>query len=360
MPRFGFLRSNGGSSKAKKTRAASYRAAEQEVYPKAAKEMALRIGANDKPVLVGPWLGDVNSELLYWTPFLRWLLGWGNIDSSRVWVLSRDGVRRWYAGVGDHYLELNDLAETPELGMSAGGRLEENSRYTPDPNDLPRSDLEILQKVMAETGLDDVELVHPSHMFHIFKPYRRGRSPISYAEHLTKYAPLRSGADDDPGLGLPANYVAIVFHASASFPLNKSNAAFVEDIVGRLSQNTDVVVLDPRQLLSDAQLIDIKGSYRVHIPAAPDLGVHTRILSRARMLVGTYGGFSYLGALLGINTIGLYSTEAFSLQDLALAQAVFRGEAYGNLSVMHAGLVDSLFDVLEPSISSADRAGGFQ
>ena len=28
--------------------------------------------ARSEPILVGPWLGEVGFELLYWIPFLRW------------------------------------------------------------------------------------------------------------------------------------------------------------------------------------------------------------------------------------------------------------------------------------------------
>ena len=30
------------------------------------------LASKPEPILVGPWLGEVGFELLYWIPFLRW------------------------------------------------------------------------------------------------------------------------------------------------------------------------------------------------------------------------------------------------------------------------------------------------
>ncbi len=31
------------------------------------------IAAGTRPIAVGPWLGEVGFELLYWVPFVRWV-----------------------------------------------------------------------------------------------------------------------------------------------------------------------------------------------------------------------------------------------------------------------------------------------
>ena len=43
------------------------------------------------PIVVGPWLGEVGFELLYWIPFLRWALAEAGIAADRVTVVSRGG-----------------------------------------------------------------------------------------------------------------------------------------------------------------------------------------------------------------------------------------------------------------------------
>ena len=44
---------------------------------------------------------------------------------------------------------------------------------------------------------------------------------------------------------------------------------------------------------------------------ADNLAVQTRAIAAARTLVGTYGGFSYLGPYLGVDSFAFYSEENF-------------------------------------------------
>jgi hypothetical protein len=75
-------------------------------FVEGAVEAARRGGA---PIFLGPWTGGVGHELLYWIPMLRWFRKTYAIDKSRVVVISRGGVRGWYAGVIGHYLDVFDL-----------------------------------------------------------------------------------------------------------------------------------------------------------------------------------------------------------------------------------------------------------
>ncbi|MGA8258774.1 MAG: hypothetical protein WB783_01020 [Arenicellales bacterium] len=323
-----------------------YTDAEQEAYAAAAREMALRIGANDKPVLVGPWQGCVSEELLYWIPFVRWLLEWGAIDPSRVWAISSGGARHWYGDVAGHYLELRDLykpGNPPESGVS---RFMEGGSNGQDQDDIPQSDLEIVERAMTDAGVDDIELVHPSHIFHIFKPYREARLPPSYVARLTRHRPLQTDRSGGAFAELPDDFIAVAFHGTGSFPRVDRNRKFVGELVRRLSQDAHVVVIDPLPGAADDQGFHVEASSRVYVPDAVfDLDAQTAIVSRARVLVGTHGGFSYLGALSGTSVIGLYSDPAFSLQHLALAQQVLRGDGYGNLSVTHVECIESLLSL---------------
>src|SRR5687767_6451751 len=65
---------------------------------------ALAAGSN--PIVVGPWTGEVGFEVLYWIPFLRWVLREANVARERVIACSRGGVDRWYADIGARYVEL--------------------------------------------------------------------------------------------------------------------------------------------------------------------------------------------------------------------------------------------------------------
>jgi hypothetical protein len=62
----------------------------------------------------------------------------------------------------------------------------------------------------------------------------------------------------------------------------------------------------------DLQVPGGMGVYRVDRLMTPEgnLDVQTRIISRARAFVGTYGGLAYLAPFYGVPVIGFYSNEA--------------------------------------------------
>ena len=74
-----------------------------------------RLGRGSRPILVGPWTGEVGFELIYWVPFVRWALGYAAIDRSRVIVCSRGGPQPWYEGLGDRYLDVLDVSTAEEF-----------------------------------------------------------------------------------------------------------------------------------------------------------------------------------------------------------------------------------------------------
>ena len=55
-----------------------------------------------------------------------------------------------------------------------------------------------------------------------------------------------------------------------------------------------------------------------------NLDVQTRVIARSKAFVGTYGGFSYLAPLLGVNTVAFFSDGAgFRIDHLEIAKRVF-------------------------------------
>jgi hypothetical protein len=79
---------------------------------------------------------------------------------------------------------------------------------------------------------------------------------------------------------------------------------------------------------------------------ATNLAIQTRVIAHADHLVATYGGFSYLGPLLGVQTLTFYSDAAgFRRDHLELAQRMFRdvaGASFMALRTSELGLFDTL------------------
>ena len=55
---------------------------------------------HDRPVIVGPWTGEVGFELIYWIPFVRWVVTHvRDCRASALVVVSRGGTAPWYGDV---------------------------------------------------------------------------------------------------------------------------------------------------------------------------------------------------------------------------------------------------------------------
>ena len=60
------------------------------------RELITAFGRSGRPVIAGPWLSETGFELLYWVPFVRWMVERARIDGDRLIVVTRGGARGWY------------------------------------------------------------------------------------------------------------------------------------------------------------------------------------------------------------------------------------------------------------------------
>jgi hypothetical protein len=66
--------------------------------------------------------------------------------------------------------------------------------------------------------------------------------------------------------------------------------------------------------------------------------VQTSVIAGASAFIGTYGGFSYLAPLCGVNTVALYSTRNFYSHHLDFAQHLFTEVNGGSLTVIDTAM----------------------
>src|SRR5947207_1961280 len=77
-------------------------------------ELALAEAARlRRPLLLGPWVGEIGYELEYWIPFMRRELRRQGIPPERVTVLTRGGAGLWYRDFAAHELDALELV-SPE------------------------------------------------------------------------------------------------------------------------------------------------------------------------------------------------------------------------------------------------------
>src|SRR5687768_15787994 len=70
----------------------------------------------DRPLIIGPWTGEVGYETLYWIPFVRWALTTFSVPADLFTVVSRGDTASWYSGIGKpRYVDAFDLMSPAEL-----------------------------------------------------------------------------------------------------------------------------------------------------------------------------------------------------------------------------------------------------
>jgi hypothetical protein len=292
-----------------KTYAKEIRSVEQEVHKKLAS-----IADSGKPIVVGPWLGSVDDELLYWIPMLRWAKEAYSLDPGRLVVISRGGVESWYGELAHRYVDFFDLFGRDDFAAAKT----QARQQRPDPEGLRKklrlSDAEkrLLHAAEQKLGLGGYDLLHPHLMFSgLFYFHWSGRTSSDYLRHHARYLPLPKPEPGEIEMRLPEIYYAVDFPSHPSFADTGENRQFVRDLIERLLERSDVVLLDNHHLNGDAGDIRWKEAVtngHLHdnrLVHAADwmtprnaLDIQSRIIANCRSYVGTYSGLSTIALFL--------------------------------------------------------------
>ena len=259
------------------------------------------------PVVVGPWMAEIGPELLYWVPFLRWVVERFEVDPSRLTAVSRGGVHCWYSEIAASYADIfstvtvDEYRKMNESRWAALGGMKQ-SRFT-------YWDRALLEKTVGWDGRSPV--LHPAYMFRFLRRFWKGGLSLSHVLahlRLTRLEPPPL----DPGLesALPDDYVVAVFYYRPSFANTPANQALVRRIIDSLAEETTVVVLDTEIKADDHEEASIRPSGRVLKPLAgarpeENLGLQSAVAARARAWIGTYGGRNHIAASYGIPCLSL-------------------------------------------------------
>jgi hypothetical protein len=298
----------------------------------------------DGTVVVGPFTGEVGFELLYWIPFIRWVVREFPGLRGRLIVVSRGGSRYWWSSVLDfdfEYVDILSLFEPPEYVARKGADKQRRG--------VSEFDEEIIGRVIESHALPpQTQLLHPSVFFDFYYRARKG-SPNAFVQALHRedghveglaaiYSPLPAPDRSGPVAEvLPDEYVAVRFYSRESFPGTPENRRFAAEVIDGLSRRLPVVLLDNQLTLDEHG--DFEESRRDNVVTLDhlmtpvnNLQLQTVALAHARAYVGTYGGLSYLAPFLGVSSLGFSSLLAGAhVWHLALAQRLFDGEGWGSL-----------------------------
>jgi hypothetical protein len=298
-------------------------------------EDELRAGG---PVLVGPFAGEVGYELLYWLPFVRRFLRQHSVDPERVTVMTRGGAGAWYRDVAAHELDVLDVVSPDGLRE----RVAERERARGDRKQLVPDAFDRELVAAAEERLGGpAALLHPRFMYARSRFVWEGLEPPSRALELGDYDPLPviDSPLPDPVAALePGSFVAVKAYFNDCLPDSAAARAAVSGLFSQIAERHPVV------LLSTALALDDHGEWRggqavidlTSVEARSNLAVQTTVVSRARALVSTYGGFSYLGPYLGIPTVALAAVDEPNRNHDAVLRNVFTDAAYERVAPTEA------------------------
>lgn len=283
-------------------------------------------------ILVGPWLGEVGFEVLYWIPFLRWAIRVGGFTPDQLLIVSRGGCESWYQGLSPHYVDIFDhftpadyiarneqrVVDQTLRGKSLGFRLGQRIGKQYALSDFD----EAIRDAVQPVGEPRLPFLHPSVMFLIFRAFWRGVTGQDPYRSCTRIKRLQPPPRPE---GLPTRYVAMKWYVSNACPYRTKTHEGIVQIVEQMTRYTDVVLLHTGTRYDDHGEFAIPADPRVHtvsMDPRTNLATQTAVIGGASHYVGTYGGFAYLAPFLTVPTLGIYTDENFRRGHLSLMQSV--------------------------------------
>jgi hypothetical protein len=294
-----------------------------------------RLASGRDTIVVGPWLGEVGFELLYWVPFLRWFATTFTVAPDRLLIVSRGGTASWYRPFAVGYRDIFDYL-TPE---EFRGRHDE--RVAANGEQKQTQVLAFERQLLREltTDVHSRSMLHPSTMYGLFNQFWWGHVDDEWVHRFAKYERLNAASDVGAGFTPPepgTPYTAVKFYFNDCFPDTPENRAFVRRTLQALSERGPVVSLATNLRLDDhasheAESIEVRTLPHDMHPR-DNLALQTAIVAGASAFVGTYGGFSYLAPFLNVRSTAYFSdANGYSARHLVMARSALESIGAGGL-----------------------------
>ncbi|MBF0239526.1 MAG: hypothetical protein HQM12_17625 [SAR324 cluster bacterium] len=277
---------------------------------------------NNLPILIGPWLGEVGPELLYWIPYLLKIREEGWFENHRLIAISRGGVDAWYQNIVDEYVDVFDFLTTEEFRDINHERV--NELKVIKQISWQNSEKSLIQKIAHSKKYSDFLTLHPSIMWsEVFGHWNRDSS-IQKPDFESLWNilspqkfihPVEKHTRKVTELNLPEKYIAAKFYFSDhSFPKTEKNIRFIQETLKHFSQKMPIVSMGIPHIIDDHESFIPQDSFNIidisnKLKLASNLGVQTEILRRSCGFIGSHGGFVILAAFLDKADISFYGSD---------------------------------------------------
>lgn len=320
---------------------------------------ARRLKHSDRPILVGPWRGEIGFEALYWTAFVERFIQDYEIPRERIVPISRGGNAVLYGCPTG--LEIYAMRSPQQLRVQMRLDVKESGSFKQA--SVNAFDQAILHDAM-DTLATKCHVLHPAWMYHTLSPFWTGRTGIEWLSKRMKYIALPVPPLPD-GVTLPKEFVAVRFYARPTFPFHKLTNQFVGATLEELSSQYDVVILDHDLFLDDHRdLTRSATGSRIHhlsdlasVLPENNLALMGAILGRALGFVGTYGGFGQLALRMAKPSVTYYlewgNFTSLAHRDLADALSVRSGIPAIVLKLAELPMLQSVMPVVQARTPSS-------
>jgi hypothetical protein len=158
-----------------------------------------RLAAGRDTIVVGPWLGEVGFELLYWVPFLRWFAESFRVAPDRLLIVSRGGTASWYRPFASGYRDIFDYLTPEEF------RRRHDERVAANGEQKQTQVLAFERQLLRELTKDvhSRSMLHPSTMYGLFNPFWWGHVQEEWV-HGSRYQRLPRKTQEPPTSGWQA------------------------------------------------------------------------------------------------------------------------------------------------------------
>ena len=312
-----------------------------------------RLAAGRDTIVVGPWLGEVGFELLYWVPFLRWFATTFHVAPERLLIVSRGGTAGWYRPFATGYRDIFDYLTPEEFRQRHDERIAANGEQKQ--TQVLAFERQLLRELTKD--VHSRSMLHPSTMYGLFNPFWWGHVQDEWVHRFAKYATL--AADHArPNVGAAnagaaaftrpdSPYTAVKFYFNDCFPDTEPNRAFARRTLQALSERGPVVSLATGLRLDDhageeaegCEGARVRGCEFAKVQLLPsdmhpreNLALQTAVVAGASAFVGTYGGFSYLAPFLGVRATAYFADpHGYSPRHLLMARSALQAIGAGEL-----------------------------
>jgi len=263
------------------------------------------------PIVVGPWILESGYELLYWIPFVRWIVETNRIPRERLLVVSRGGTASWYGDLATRYSDVFSVASLEEFEDATNPQETLHGDWSAIKRRRRATRNQFIEKITERLarvhGFEKITHVHPDVLDTVFRPYWAARESTRYLEEYSLYRPFQP----PPALlGLPADYVAVRFYSNMFFHKTKATRKLVHDVINAIQDDLPVVLLDqPVSWRGHEDLCDPRNPvlriFTDTVDLASNYTLQTAVIGHARAFVGNYGSLAYLPAFCGVPSIAV-------------------------------------------------------